>query len=74
MIFQSVVPSSCRIERVVGVEGVAMRAVSWVVEVMRWYRKGMPLRARRKGVSRRRVEIVSSAAVEERPTRVPRRV
>lgn len=71
---QSVVPSRWRIAKVVCVDGVEIRALIGVVEVMRWYRKGIPVRARRKGVSRRRLEIVLSGELEERPTSVPRRV
>jgi hypothetical protein len=74
VIFQSDVPSRWRMVREVLVEGVEIIAERDVVDVIRWYRKGMPLMARRKGVRRRRVDIVSSAASDDTPTRVPRRV
>src|SRR5271169_6037575 len=47
--FQSVVPSSWRIANEVRGDFVAMRALMGVVEVIFWYRNGMPTRARRKG-------------------------
>jgi len=53
---QSVVPSRWRTEKVVLGDLVAMRAVMGVVDEMRWYRKGMPRKARRRGERRERVD------------------
>lgn len=71
--FQSDVPSSCRIANEVRGDFVVIRALTGVVEVIFWYRKGMPTNARRIGDRMRRLEIVLSG-VPERPTREPRLV
>jgi hypothetical protein len=72
---QSVVPSSWRTQKEVSGDLEEIRVVMGDGEVIFWYRKGMPTKARRRGVRRRSVEIVLEASPEEeRPTRVPRRV
>jgi hypothetical protein len=71
--FQSVVPSSCRIAKEVRGDFVVMRALMGVVDVIFWYKKGMPTRALRTGERIRRLETVLSG-VPERPTKEPRRV
>jgi hypothetical protein len=72
---QSVVPSRWRTQKEVSGDLEEMSAVMGDGEVIFWYRKGMPAKARRRGESRRSVEIVlEGSAAEERPTRVPRRV
>lgn len=52
--------------------GVMSRDIG-VVEVKRWYRNGMPTRARRTGLSVRRFE-TTVVGSPERPVSVPRRV
>lgn len=52
---------------------VVMRALIGVVDVIFWYRKGIPTRARRIGDRMRMLETVLSG-VPERPTKEPRRV
>jgi hypothetical protein len=72
---QSVVPSRWRTQKEVSGALEEMRAVTGDGEVIFWYRKGMPTKARRRGESRRSVEIVLEGSPEEEsPTRVPRRV
>lgn len=71
--FQSVVPSSWRMAKDVRGDFVAMRALMGVVDVIFWYRNGMPTRARRNGESMRRLDIVLSG-VPEKPKSEPRRV
>jgi hypothetical protein len=72
---QSVVPSSWRTQKEVRGDLEEMRAVTGDGDVIFWYRKGIPTKARRSGERRRRVEIVlEGSPEEERPTRVPRRV
>ena len=72
---QSVVPSSWRTQKEVKGDLEEMRAVMGDGEVIFWYRKGIPTKARRSGERRRSVEIVLEGSPdEERPTRVPRRV
>jgi hypothetical protein len=53
---QSVVPSRRRTEKVVVGDLVAIRAVMGDVEEMRWYRKGIPRKARVKGERRDSVD------------------
>jgi len=71
--FQSVVPSSCRMVNVVSGDLVDISALMGELDVIFWYRNGIPISARRTGLSRRNVEMVLSGSPEN-PTRVPRRV
>ena len=71
--FQSVVPSSCNTAKEVMGDFVDINAPMGEVAVTRWYKKGMPTRARRRGERNRSVETTSSG-VPVRPTREPRRV
>ena len=71
--FQSVVPSSCNTAKEVTGDLVDIKAPIGDVEVTRWYKKGMPTRARLRGERNRSVETTSSGA-PVKPTREPRRV
>lgn len=71
--FQSVVPVRCSTAREVHVDFGEMSAVIGVADVRRWYRKGMPMRARRSGERSLRVETVVEGSPDT-ATRVPRRV
>jgi hypothetical protein len=72
---QSVVPSRWRTQKEVSGDLEEMRTVMGDGDVIFWYRKGIPTKARRRGESRRSVETVLEGSLEEeRPTRVPRRV
>jgi hypothetical protein len=72
-IFQSVVPVRWRTAREAMGDLGEIRAVMGVVVVRRWYRKEIPIRARRSGERRVRVETVVVGSPETE-TRVPRRV
>jgi hypothetical protein len=72
--FQSIVPSRWRMQKDVLMLCVDIRREIGSVEVICWYKKGMPRGRRRRGERRRRVEItVSGEEEEERATREPRR-
>lgn len=67
------VPSNCRIANVVSGDLVEMRALIGEVDVIFWYRNGIPTSARRTGFNKRRDEMVSSG-VPANATKDPRRV
>ena len=71
--FQSDVPSNCKIAKVVKGERVDIKAFAGEVDVIRWYRNGIPTSARRTGLSNRSVDTVPLGS-PAKATNVPRRV